>query len=81
MILKQCKKIEVLLLSWIGFNKAPVPLDLITKLTMSWLHFQNLSHCILSDRLFDEIALKCQILSVLILQNSKGTSQEAFKTL
>ena len=78
---KHCKRLEVLSLSWIGFNKVPEPLDLNTKLKVSQLCYLNLSHCILSDRLFKKIASKCQILSVLILQDSKDISQNAFKTL
>lgn len=79
-ILKQCKRLEVLSLSWIGFDEAPVPLELITELKISQLRYLNLSHCTLSDKLFNAIALKCEVLSVLILQDSRGISQEAFKT-
>lgn len=48
--------------------------------TKDSLRYLNLSHCTLSEKLFNAIALKCEVLSVLILQDSKGISQEAFKT-
>ena len=81
MILKQCKRLEVLSLFWIGFDGgAPVPLELITELKITQLRYLNLSHCTLSDKLFNAIALKCEVLTVLILQDSKGISQKAFKT-
>ena len=69
-ILNQCKRLEVLSLSWIGFDRAPVPLELITELKISQLRYLHLSHCTLSDKLSNVIALKCEVLSILILQDS-----------
>ena len=79
-ILKKCKRIDVLSLSWIGcFNEKLVPLD-IAELRISELHYLNLSHCLLPDKQFHEIALRCEVLSVLILQASRGISKEAFES-
>lgn len=74
-ILKKCKNIHVLSLSWI---EQKCQLD-ITELRISQLRYLNLSSCLLSDKQFHEI-LKCKSLSVLILQASKGISKEAFES-
>jgi len=74
-ILKKCKNIHVLSLSWIAQK---CQLD-ITELRISQLRYLNLSSCLLSDKQFHEI-LKCKSLSVLILQASKGISKEAFES-
>ena len=72
-ILKKCKRIHVLSLPWIGY------LD-ITELRTSQLQYLTLSQCLLSDKQFHEIALKCKRLSILILHVSRGISKEAFES-
>ena len=80
--LKQCRKLEVLSLSWIGYVNEPqiaIPLDFV-KLKIGHLRYLNVSYCTLSDRFFEDIATNCPHLSVFILLGSCGISEEAFKS-
>ena len=79
-ILKTCKRLEVLSLSWIGYlGSHSVQLD-FQELNINSLCYLNVSHCLLSDREFKDIASNCKRLSVLILQCCTGISRETFES-
>lgn len=58
--LRCCKKIEVLIAPWIGYKKETVP-DITGMLNIQNISFLDLSHCKVTDSLFNQIPVTCPV--------------------
>lgn len=76
-VLRQCKTIEVLIVTWIGYKKETVP-DFTGMLISEHLGFLELSHCKVTDSLFSQIPVKCPVLKFLRIQDCQEITEQAY---
>lgn len=82
-ILKKCKTLTALNLAWIGLigfglsQRDPIP-NAFTTLSIANLKFLDLSHCNVSDYIFKQLAIRCNLLEILILLDCQDISEEAY---
>ena len=76
-ILRRCKRIEVLIAPWIGYNKETVP-DITRMLNIHNLTFLELSHCKVTNSLFNQIPVLCPFLNFFLLQDCQEITEEAY---
>ena len=79
-ILGRCRKLEVLVLAWIGYRKqTAVPAHFTEVLNIGYLRFLQLSHCKVTSSLFGMLPLKCPVLEMLFIDNCQEISQESYE--
>lgn len=79
-VLSRCRKLEVLVLAWIGYRKqTAVPAQFTEILNIGYLRFLQLSHCKISSSLFGMLPLKCPILEMLFIDDCQEITQESYE--
>lgn len=74
----RCRKLEVLVLAWIGYRKqTAVPAHFTEVFNIGYLCFLQLSHCKVTSSLFGMLPLKCPILEMLFIDNCHEISLES----
>ena len=76
--LRRCKKIDVLTVPWIGYSRRIVVPDLTQTLNIGHLRFSELSHCRVTDLLFNQLPSKCPLLKFFLLQDCHEITKEAY---
>ena len=77
-VLRRCKKIEVLIVPWIGYSRRIVVPDFTQTLNICHLRFLELSHCRVTDLLFNQLPSKCPLLKFFLLQDCHEITKEAY---
>jgi len=76
-VLKRCRHLQELTLSYISLNGTCT--ICFTDLNIRFLHYLDVSNCILAESLYELVASTCEVLNIFLLQCSTGISENTFK--
>ena len=74
----RCRKIDLLIVLWIGYSRGIVVPDFTQTLNIGHLQFLELSHCRVTDLLFNQLSSKWPLLNFFLLQDCHEITKEAY---